>query len=401
MPVQHTSPTPAAETSPQGRFKVLFASCLAHLTHDGLTDMLYVFFPVWQQLYSMSFVEVGLLKTLFSGTMAGFQLPAGRLGSRLGLLPTLVAGTMITSLALVAVGFSSSFLGLAALLFLGGLGSSAQHPLASSAIAAAYSGQECRVALSAYNFVGDIGKLLMPSLAALIIARFDWQTAIRFLGFCGIASGLVVAATLARAKIPLAAKAAPDKPKSGQLHFPMTPAFASLSAIAVLDSATRVGLLTYLPFLLRDKGADMPTLGLALGLIFAGGAAGKLACGMLASRLGILRSVILTESATAGAILCLVFLPLSGDLLLCPLLGVVLNGTSSVLYGSVPELVDAHARNEAFAFFYTAGIGAGAVAPFFYGFLGDAVGVVTTLEIVAFMVLAALPFTWPLRGKLT
>jgi predicted MFS family arabinose efflux permease len=217
---------------------------------------------------------------------------------------------------------------------------------------------------------------------------------------CGIASGLVVAAVLAQARMPLPAKIAPDQPKSGRLHFPMTTAFASLSAIAVLDSATRVGLLTFLPFLLRDKGADMPTLGLALGLIFAGGAAGKLACGILASRLGILRSVILTETATACGILCMVFLPLSGDLLLCPLLGVVLNGTSSVLYGSVPELVDAHARNEAFAFFYTAGIGAGAVSPFFYGLLGDAVGVVTTLEIVAFMVLAALPFTWPLRGKL-
>jgi predicted MFS family arabinose efflux permease len=194
--------------------------------------------------------------------------------------------------------------------------------------------------------------------------------------------------------------APPEKTRSGWLTFPITPAFASLSAIGVLDSATRVGLLTFLPFLLRDKGADLPTLGLALGLIFAGGAAGKLACGILASRLGILRSVILTETATACAILCMVFLPLSGEMLLCPVLGVVLNGTSSILYGSVPELVAPHARNEAFAFFYTVGIGSGAVAPFFYGLLGDALGVVTTLEIVAVMVLATTPLTFPLRGKL-
>jgi len=362
--------------------------------------MLYVFFPVWQQLFSLSFLEVGLLKTFFSGTMACFQLPAGRLGTRFGLMPTLVTGTMITSLALFATGFSSTFLVIAILLFLGGLGSSAQHPLASSAVANAYSGQERRTALSAYNFIGDVGKLMMPSLAALLIARFDWQSAIRFMSFCGVVSGLIVAATLVRAQVPLPESSTLNKPRAGRLVFSITPAFASLSGIGVLDSATRVGFLTFLPFLLRDKGADMPTLGLALGLIFAGGAAGKLACGILASRLGILRSVILTETATACGILCMIFLPLSGALLLCPILGVVLNGTSSVLYGSVPELVDTNARNEAFAFFYTMGIGSGAIAPFFYGLLGDALGVEATLVIVAFMVLTTIPLTFPLRGKL-
>ncbi|MBI4806768.1 MAG: MFS transporter [Desulfovibrio sp.] len=398
MPAPRTN-EPNSPASSQGKTRVLVAGCLAHLTHDGLTDMLYVFFPVWQQLFSLSFLEVGLLKTFFSGTMASFQLPAGRLGTRLGLLPTLVTGTMITSLALFATGYCSTFLAIGILLFLGGLGSSAQHPLASSAIANAYAGQDRRTALSAYNFIGDVGKLLMPSLAALLIARLDWQSSIRFLSLCGIASGLIVAVTLARANASLPMNAPAGKTRSGWFTFPITPAFASLSAIGVLDSATRVGLLTFLPFLLRDKGADLPTLGLALGLIFAGGAAGKLACGILASRLGILRSVILTETATACAILCMVFLPLSGELLLCPVLGVVLNGTSSILYGSVPELVDPP-RNEAFAFFYTVGIGSGAVAPFFYGLLGDALGVVTTLVIVAVMVLATTPLTFPLRGKL-
>jgi len=33
------------------------------------------------------------------------------------------------------------------------------------------------------------------------------------------------------------------------------------------------------------KGADMPTIGIALTLIFTGGAAGKLVCGWLGARL--------------------------------------------------------------------------------------------------------------------
>src|SRR5205814_8861047 len=40
------------------------------------------------------------------------------------------------------------------------------------------------------------------------------------------------------------------------------------------------------------KGANLPTIGLALTLIFTGGAAGKLACGWLGSRLGVVRATM-------------------------------------------------------------------------------------------------------------
>ena len=37
------------------KWRVLFAGCLAHITHDGFTDMLYVFFPIWQQTFPAEF----------------------------------------------------------------------------------------------------------------------------------------------------------------------------------------------------------------------------------------------------------------------------------------------------------------------------------------------------------
>ena len=57
------------------RWRVLLAGCLAHITHDGFTDMLYLFFPIWQQTFHLSFAGVGLLKAAFSGAMSGFQFP--------------------------------------------------------------------------------------------------------------------------------------------------------------------------------------------------------------------------------------------------------------------------------------------------------------------------------------
>jgi predicted MFS family arabinose efflux permease len=176
--------------------------------------------------------------------------------------------------------------------------------------------------------------------------------------------------------------------------------FGGLATIGILDSGTRTGFLTFLPFLLQGKGAGVRVLGLALSLIFGGGAAGKFVCGVLASRVGILRSVILTELGTAVCIYAMIGLPLKSVLLLCPLFGIVLNGTSSVLYGSVPELVPESCRKEAFAVFYTCTIGSGAIAPSIYGLVSDAVGIKACIAIVAAVVLLTIPLTIPLRGKL-
>lgn len=177
-------------------------------------------------------------------------------------------------------------------------------------------------------------------------------------------------------------------------------AFWSLSTIGIIDSATRMGFLTFLPFLLQEKGANVTQIGFTLTLIFAGGATGKLICGILATRLGILRSVIITESITAMCIAGMIVLSFSSSLLLAPFLGVALNGTSSVLYGSVPELVSEKQRKQAFSIFYTMTLGAGAVSPAIYGTLSDFAGLTNTVIIVAIVLLATIPLTFPLRGKL-
>ena len=103
---------------------------------------------------------------------------------------------------------------------------------------------------------------------------------------------------------------------------------------------------------------------------------------------------------TAVGIVALLPLPLEAALILLPIVGVALNGTSSVLYGSVPDLVEPARRQRAFSIFYTGTIGAGAVSPAIYGLLGDAVGVPVALMVIAAVVLVTLPITLALRPAL-
>ena len=132
-----------------------------------------------------------------------------------------------------------------------------------------------------------------------------------------------------------------------------------------------MGYLLFLPFLIRARGGSSATVGLGLALLFVGGALGKASCGWLGQRVGVVASVVATEIATAALIVVTCFTPITAMLVFLPLLGMVLNGTSSVLYGTVPELAPKGNTGRAFALFYTGVIGSGGLAPIAYGAIAD------------------------------
>jgi MFS transporter, FSR family, fosmidomycin resistance protein len=93
-------------------------------------------------------------------------------------------------------------------------------------------------------------------------------------------------------------------------------------------------------------------------------------------------------------------LPLGAVLAVLPAIGIALNGTSSVLYGTVPELAPAEKRQRAFGLFYTGTIGAGALSPAMYGLVGDVLGIPVAMLMIAAIVLITLPLAWRLGALL-
>jgi MFS transporter, FSR family, fosmidomycin resistance protein len=385
----------------RNKARILWVACGAHALHDGFTDTLYVLLPIWQAQFALSYAAIGILRALYAGVMAGFQVPIATAAQRIGEARTLAAGTAAAAAAYLFLGTSYSVAVLAVALVLGGLGSSTQHPIASSLVAASYEGPRSRGALGTYNFAGDLGKMALPSMTAGLIAIMSWRSASSVIGVIGLlGSGLIL---LLLRPGPTAAARIHSRPDAAKAHDGaglLRIGFLLLLAIGVIDSATRMGFLTFLPFLLRAKGAGVPEIGIALTLVFAGGAAGKLVCGYLGARLGVLTTVLLTEGATAAGILALLPLPVGASLAILPIIGVALNGTSSVLYGTVPELVTVQQRETAFGVFYTGTIGAGALSPALYGLFGDAIGLIPAMLLVAVVVLLTLPLAWQLTGLL-
>ncbi len=379
---------------------VLLAGCGVHFLHDGLAELLYVLFPLWAGEFSLSFVQVGLLRSGYSGALAAFQVPAGLLAERLGEARLLVAGTLLTGLGFLALGTADSFAVLLLVLLAGGLGAGTQHPLASSLVARAYEEGPRRAVLGTYNFSGDLGKTAWTAATAALVAWVGWRWTTRGIGLAALLFALAAAAVLPRLAPPPAPRRGAAGGWRGDWGIKNAGGFAALSAVHALDSATRTAFFTFLPFLLLRKGAGIDLVGLALGLTLAGGAVGKFACGALAERLGIIRTVWATEAATALGILSLLPLSLWPAVLLLPLLGLALNGTSSVLYGSVPDLVCPERRSRAYGLFYTVGIGSSALAPPAFGALSDLGGLPATLAVLAGVALLTLPLAARLRPAL-
>jgi FSR family fosmidomycin resistance protein-like MFS transporter len=380
---------------------VLAAACSIHFVHDGFSDILYVLLPLWASEFRLTFAQVGMIRTAYSGGMAAFQIPAGLLAERWGERRLLAAGTAVTACGFIVAGTAGGFLGLLTVLLIAGIGSGVQHPLSSSLVAKAYETGPRRAALGTYNFSGDIGKVVVPAAVALAATVVGWRYAAAAYGVLGVAAAVGILGVLAR----LTAGMPEDGDRPAESHASTSGwgirdarGFRALTAIGMIDNATRTGFLTFLPFALIAKGSSVAGVGTALALLFAGGAVGKFVCGLVAERLGVIRTVVFTEAATALCILAVVAAPLPVALAILPLLGVALNGTSSVLYGTVADLVTADRRSRAYGLYYTVTIATSALAPSVYGIVGDVAGVAATLGIVATVVLATIPLCLMLRA---
>ena len=383
----------------RGERRALGVACGAHMLHDGYTDLVWVALPIWQAEFGLNYAVVGLLRTIYSGTLASLQIPAAAVAARIGSGTVLAAGTALAGLCYCLAGLSSGLALLVLALLLGGVGAATQHPIGSALVTRAFSGARSLKAFGAYNFAGDVGKVLLPATATSLLLILPWRPAYTLLGLVGIVAAMLIAI--------LTPKVAPEPhPHSAELALgergegDTAPwfGFRILVLFGIADSVVRGSFFVCLPFLLIGKGATVTTAGFALTLVFVGGAAGKLACGWIGNWLGNRATIAICQTLTAVGIAVVLLLPLQLTLVMLPFLGLVLNGVTTVIYGSVPNYAAPERRTHLLSVFYTISIGAAAVSPPVAGFLSDLIGIPGTIIVVSTLTLATIPFAFLLKG---
>lgn len=379
-----------------GRSTLITASAV-HLTNDACFALLYPLLPFIAEDLELSYTQVGLLKATFSGASAALQIPVGTLGMRFGEAFVLLAGNIWVGLGLVLMALTGSFVFLLGAAVLGGIGGNAQHPLAASLVSKSVPRKQLATSMGTLNFSGDLGKLAGPFIAGIIATQYGWRAA---LGAVGLFTAITTAGLLARDRSHNAKRGTESKPAPSLEIGSVQKGFNYILLAGGLDNATRGAALTFIPFVLADKGFNAAAISALFGVIFAAGAAGKFACGWLSDRWGMLTVIVVTEVATASTLVATVFADAWMTIPLAILFSFALNGTSSALNVAVAHFVPPEKRARGYGTYFTAALVSSALAPLAYGALGDAAGLVTVFVVMAILTVAVIAVVFPIRQAL-
>jgi len=385
------------EASSKGARRLLMACCATHLVTDGLVSAIYPLLPLIALDLQLSYTAVGSVRTALIASTSLLQIPVGFLADWLAESTLLGLGMLWLSLGFAAMAIATGFWQLLAIITVGGVGGNAQHPLATAIVSKVYDSGRRGQAVSSLNFAGDLGKVLLPALAGVVAVSLGWRGAALVLGAVGVVASLGYASAVGNLAAIGRQKRATEETKVKGWGIQKPVSFALLSAIGIVDNSTRVAVLTFIPFLMTEKGLDAASVSFLLTLIFACGALGKLGCGFLADRFGNIGVIVITETITAFSTLAVI--PVN-VVVLIPILiafGFVLNGTSSALYSAVAEMVHVERRARGYGLFYTLSLGFGTLAPILYGAVADVAGVSGAFVAIAAINLTTLPMALLMR----
>src|SRR5271154_235924 len=112
MPFASSLDFAAAPPEPHAKRRSLIAACLAHSLHDGYTDGLYAFLPVWQSQFGLSYAGLAMVRALYYATMGGLQMPADKVLRRLSPRAALVLSTLVAAAGFALMATPLGFAGL-------------------------------------------------------------------------------------------------------------------------------------------------------------------------------------------------------------------------------------------------------------------------------------------------
>ena len=367
--------------TPQSRRTLYFGSVM-HIWSDLHFALMFPLLPLIQSDMGLSFTQVGILRAAYSGASAVLQIPAGFLAENMGEFWLLLAGNMWVSVGLVGMALAPMFVMLVVLSFFGGLGGGFQHPLASSMVSRAYDDSGRSTAVGTVNFAGDLGKMIAPPIVTGAIAiSMGWRQLLWVIGLASLVFMAAAALTRRAVDIGRPVRETEEAEANGRARTRLS-GFMTLSGIGMLDSTARVGALTFLPFVLISKDVSQSQAISMLLFVFIGGAAGKFVVGWLGDRFSTVSLVWATKGLTAVLIVLALYAPMTVMIPLLLLLGIGLNGTSSILYATVAEYVPANRRGRFYGFFYTTNEIGTVIAPIGYGLIADTYSLSATMLIM-------------------
>ena len=324
---------------------------------------------------SINYTQIGIIRMVHTGAAGIAQIPFGLITNIFNEAWLIIIGNLWVTIGLIILSYVQTYPSVVFISLIGGLGGGAQHPLATNLVSRSYENKNQSTAIGTVNFAGDIGKILAPLCGTFILASLGWRKGLKFTGISTlIFISIYLLSVLKNFKYFTSKNTSNKIP---DIYKPSL-AFMVLCCALFIDSGIRTAAITFIPFVLKSIDLDTENVLFLLTALLIGGAIGKILCGWLNERYSFISIVLFTKGTTALIFFMFMFAEKLPLIPLMLVLGLGLNGTSSILYGQVGKTVPIDSRSSSYAYLYTLGEIGSATFPFLIGVLSDIYSITLT-----------------------
>ena len=397
---------PATYAVRPGGYRVLALVAASHAVNHAYSALMPIIYPAMMAELRFGYGQLGLLIGVSSAFGQGLQWLAGYLGRHVQRKVLLGLGGIAQGLCVALTGLAQTFGHVLVSQSLTRLAGSPQHPNG-NALILDYFGRSHRGRALALHFAGgNVGTVLVPLTAALLLTALGWRATLFWFALPGIVIGLIVMTAITGEREGPGAAGA-ERPRLGREALAIL-AHREVRLVIAAQASAAGGrglgtVMTYVPlFLSQELGLSVMSTGALFTVMMLGSVVGPTLAGFLSDRLGARKPLLLaTYAASTLATLVLIHLGAAGSVAL----PVVLFALGSVVYAESPLLqsVTADATEDenpdmVFGLYHTIGFGAGAVWAVALGLLVESLGFRATLYVMAASYVAAALWILPLRA---
>jgi FSR family fosmidomycin resistance protein-like MFS transporter len=363
----------------QGR--ILSAVSIIHAINDGSVAVISILFPIFKELFNLSYTQVGIITGggLFI-TLVG-QLLLGRIADGKNVNSYLLTGLLLTSLSLVLLTLSNGFITLLFLIFFMRFATSFFHPIGIGWISRTYKKGRLDWAMGIQSGSADFGAFL-AILTTLSITQLTHWTIPLYGWACICILGLLVSLVLTyhlNKEFVFVLK----ETKKYSIREMATDAFERMKAIRLLIPAFMISgaswgvIITYFPLLLDERTTlSLPVIGFLVALWAGVGSITSISYGKIRSHIHR-KKLLLLAYITIG-ILSLALAVFTHIIILVGimiLLGVAVFLTYPALFSFVSEVTHESVEGWTFGLTFTFQTGGGTIILFLGGVLSDLFGI--------------------------
>jgi len=282
-----------------------------HFVTDINTGALPAFLPFIKESLDLSYTMTATIILVFNLTSSVIQPAFGYFSDRWSIRWLLPVGPFLASLGLALLGLAPSYAWILFFASLSGIGQASYHPEGFKA-ASLLSGERKATVISFFHFGGNLGFALGPILTTTFFTFMGLKGSLLFL-IPGIIM-IVIFLSTSQWRVPQAPSF--SRPKTGTGPSSGGGAFLPMGLLiltVVFRAATRLGLLTFVPFyFIQVQQSDPMVVGKYLSIFLLAGTVGVVGGGPLADRFGYKRTTLM--SFAVSSLLLFLFYVTSGTL---------------------------------------------------------------------------------------